>query len=352
MNITFSQFFKNFKKFINNDIKVKNRINSDSELLNYLFRPVIFSKKIKNKNGELLDLDKSRTSRILNNKDNVPNLISDEYSFMKSNIDIKKDYILMFKACVCDEQIDDLLSLLNIDGLDKYEALYDCFVDSLVVNNIKSKDHSIVIWQKGCNSIRITYGDIFEHCFKVGSDKKIIVVPVNTNFDVHVSTKSENIKPLVSVQTLHGKWLQRCKNAKIKEEDMQEEIQRILDVQCCNRIQNGEYPIGTVVPFDTARGVTYLLAISKFDKNNVAHSKLEDIKIAVQNLIEFYDYNGQGYPLYIPLIGTGRSRANLSYQQSYDLIKETLLDNKEHIQGTVNIIALPEVFEKKGIEVK
>lgn len=81
-----------------------------------------------------------------------------------------------------------------------------------------------------------------------------------------------------------------------------------------------------------------MLAVSSFDKNNVARSSAENIKKALIKLLEFYDVNGQGYDLYIPLIGTGRSRAGLSLQDAYNLITTVLKDNKDKIYGNIHVV--------------
>ena len=46
----------------------------------------------------------------------------------------------------------------------------------------------------------------------------------------------------------------------------------------------------------------------------------------------------------MPLIGTGMSRAGLSYQVSYNLIKECALNMIKTKQGKINIVLLPEVM--------
>lgn len=105
-----------------------------------------------------------------------------------------------------------------------------------------------------------------------------------------------------------------------------------------------EYPVGTTVIIEETKAIFYLLAVSVFDENNIAHSSTEEIKRAIKYLLEFYNENGQGYKLYMPLIGTGRSRAGLDFQESYDLIINTLLDNESFIQGSINIVIRPEVY--------
>lgn len=66
-------------------------------------------------------------------------------------------------------------------------------------------------------------------------------------------------------------------------------------------------------------------------------------------MLEFYDCKGQGYELYLPLVGTGRSRAGLSYQESYNLIKKVLLENEGQIQGHITIVVQTEVLRKLRI---
>ena len=52
-----------------------------------------------------------------------------------------------------------------------------------------------------------------------------------------------------------------------------------------------------------------LLALSEFDENNKAQSSKDEVIKSLRSLLEFYDVNGQGYQMYITLMGTGRSRA-------------------------------------------
>ena len=89
-----------------------------------------------------------------------------------------------------------------------------------------------------------------------------------------------------------------------------------------------------------------MVATAAFDEKNNAHSTNEEIKTALTELLKIYDNFGQGYPLYIPLFGTGRSRAGLSYQESFDLIKQTLIENKNRIHGHIKIVVVSDVLEE------
>ena len=73
---------------------------------------------------------------------------------------------------------------------------------------------------------------------------------------------------------------------------------------------------------------------------------MQYIKKAIGGLIDYYDSKGQGYEIYIPLMGTGLSRAFLSNQESYDLIKNALLSSKEKLQGKIHIVIKPELIDE------
>ncbi len=154
--------------------------------------------------------------------------------------------------------------------------------------------------------------------------------------------------PLVSNQTLHGKFLVRAYKGGYNEEELSSKIKRSLqtDKLLKRSSKKLDLPIGTIATLDMGSATIFMLAISKFDDKNNAHSTKRDIQTAIKGLMSYYDTKGQGYDIYIPLMGTGRSRANLSNQESLDLITSTLLKNKNLLHGKVNIVILPEVMEK------
>lgn len=209
------------------------------------------------------------------------------------------------------------------------------------------------IWSKGKNKVYASYGDLLRYAFKVKEkNRKIIVIPVNDAFDTIVDVGGESvINPLVSPKSIHGEWIRRiCEQLKISPEELNDKIQKNLDLQKRKpekiikieekpRGNLKSYPIGTVAVIDGSNSTTfYLLAISTFNENNNARSSKRKITEAVDDLIEFYDSNGQGYPLFMPLMGTGSSRANISHTQSLRIIKSCILTAEEKINGSMNII--------------
>ena len=108
---------------------------------------------------------------------------------------------------------------------------------------------------------------------------------------------------------------------------------------------NGRYPLGTIATIENDSTIFYLMAISEFDENNNALSTKDEIIHCIDELSTFYDRCGDGYDLYIPLMGTGKSRAALSLQESYDIIVDSYKNNRERIQGNIYIV-IHKDFEK------
>lgn len=229
-------------------------------------------------------------------------------------------------------------------------AILAFVISTLLVVFVLKKNR---IWSKGKNKVYASYGDLLKYAFKVKEkNRKIIVIPVNDAFDTIVEVGGESvINPLVTPKSIHGEWVERiCKQLEISPEELNVKIQKNLDLQKNKpekiikieekpRGNLKSYPIGTVAVIDGNNNTTfYLLVISTFNENNNARSSKRKITEAVDNLIEFYDSNGQGYPLFMPLMGTGSSRANLSHTQSLQVIKSCILTSEEKINGSMNII--------------
>jgi len=350
---------------------------SDEEFVRLLFAPLVEAGNVKDRNGSLLDLDKARVSRLLNQKDDVPAAMKDALliyniyeSVEKGFEDFISDYLDKNKIPSVLKSIADLienadnlvpetkLSLLEKKNDTTYFIIYS-FMEAVKVDN-REKSSNNIIWERGNSSVQIICGDIFKFGFgnRSKKEKNIVVIPVNTAFDTQVTTKLEHEPhPLVSETTIHGQWLRRWVESGHTIQDLDKRIEEGIKLQnltACEKkaTTNGKpmrYSIGSILPIETDNAVYYLLAISDFNENNNAHSEEGKIKESLLNLLKLYDTAGQGYDLYLPLMGTGRSRANLSHQQSYDLIKEAFLENARLIQGHISIVAQPDVFEKLKI---
>lgn len=111
------------------------------------------------------------------------------------------------------------------------------------------------------------------------------------------------------------------------------------------------YPYGTIVPLsDENTGVTFwLLAVAEFDSANNAQSSPDMISYCFDRLIDYFDSNSQGFELYLPLIGSGYSRASLSPEQALLLAKCKLLLNSNKLHGPVNIVVYKKIRNQVAI---
>jgi|GEM_PF-1079666 len=347
----------------------KDRTISDEEFVRSLFQPLIQAGNVKGRNHEPLDLNKSQTSGLLNNKADVPKAMRKTLSLyglrermLPAMNDFLEDYIRTDKL---DSLLDSLKRLYRSDASQSFAieetiskkqgapALFTLlFLKAVEVNNKIEANTGTVLWQNGVDSLNYTQGDLFSYGFDNRKRaRSIVVIPVETTFETKISwMKEAELYPLVSANTIHGQWLHRWEQSG---NDMQLLADQIRGRLKAYRIAgdfdtDGQYkvPIGTVVEIDSKNARYFLLPIAEFDSENRAHSNCGQIQKAINNLMVYYDRCGQGDLLAIPLLGTGMSRAGLSYQASFNLIQSTILAHKHLVQGKVLIIATPEAYDQ------
>ena len=266
----------------------RNSAISDEEFLNAFLFPFVIAGNIKNKNGEEFRLDKARTSKIMNQKDDVPTKLREALSIYgiadKTREEMPvfiEDYLDPVK---CEALIEKLLKL-SLQELNKKsestatgkadllsDLLTELLLRSLCESNVSTPD-TILIWKHGINSIEVQTGDLFRYGFENRHKKKnIVVIPVNTAFDTYVTRKIENEPyPVVSENTVHGQWLVRMKESG-------EQLEQI-DIRITESLENGGflpvnnsknrhgkticYPIGSVAVIETDNAIYFLMAIAQ-----------------------------------------------------------------------------------------
>ncbi len=204
---------------------------------------------------------------------------------------------------------------------------------------------STLIWKNGTGKIKVIYGDIIKIGFpRKNQGEKIVIIPVNTCFDTIVGDG------VVSAKTIHGQWIKTMNQHGVSTAKLDEIIERtIIDrrlqptkVYIPKEKSKGKlacFPIGTVLPIAGNNGLTYyLLALSRFDENLNAQCSKEDFIRCIQSLISFYDKNGQGNSAYLPLMGTGLSRVNISQNDSLNIIINMLKLNCDKIHGEIDVV--------------
>lgn len=302
-------------------------------------------------------LASNAASRIMTREYDVPEDIRDiinESAYNEIKESMKVFISEYMNAYVFDSLVNELKEFIsnasNLTDIEKDKLLgneiaLDLITETLIFvvridNRLKLNKK---VWSNGKNSIFLLNGDLMALSFnaKEKNKEKIVVIPFDKDYHLNI-TRINSSYPEVSIETLHGQWIKRMQDEGLTTEDIKKEID--------NGVINRD-SIGSISKVYHNNVLFYLVGLSIFDENNKAHSSRDAIKICVANILEEYDKTGQGAPIYIPLLGTGRSRIGLSYVESIKAIKEECLKHKENIQGTVNIIVYTKNLEEIGDDI-
>lgn len=212
-----------------------------------------------------------------------------------------------------------------------------------------------VVFKTNQGKLSLRYADLWKIAFPVFSffkkaDKKIIVVGVNTSFDTIVDEDIAAVKnPLVSPKTIHGQWIKKMNECGVSAEELNRAIhenlekQGIVPIKRLNRANKERgnldcYEKGTIAVYRYDNIFFYLLALSEFDEKNNARNTKEELIKTIEKLIQYYDSNGQGYDIYVPLLGTGKSRTDISSEEALLIISSYFRIHKDKVQSDVNVI--------------
>lgn len=220
-----------------------------------------------------------------------------------------------------------------------------------------------IIWKSGNGKLQVCYGDVIRLANRKYSKKEqIIVIPVNTCFDTLVDNNITLVeKPLISPKSIHGQWVEIMINNGITLEELDSKITQSILVHNIQPVrsytrqekQRGKldvYPLGTVIPISVNKNTTFFLfALSELDENNKAQCSERDFIDGLVRLIDSYDDRGQGFEMFLPLVGTGMSRVNIQHQEALQKIKATFELYRNKIKGTVNIVIYSKDSDKVSI---
>ena len=287
----------------------------------------------------------------------------------------KKDLVRMDDIVISDFLVGLLLyAIKNTDNLNKetevksfkeYATRYAAtpykkvnfiqqYSSSAIFHDDKIRPIKTLYKQSG-NLIDVISADLFDVDMRHAKMRINIVIPVNTTFETKFEERLGTIRsPLVSVNTIHGQWLEYIRRRGLNIADIDKIIEKSLQkngTEICGVSDSGEgkknlYPIASIAGVDIENTTYYLVAISRFSADNKALSEKAHIAKSINAILDYYDINGQGYDLYIPLIGSGRSRTGMSSEESFQLIREMLLDRKNDIYGRIHIVIHPSQLDE------
>ena len=185
------------------------------------------------------------------------------------------------------------------------------------------------------NSVYVKYGDMYSPDIveKGYNGKRAIVVSVNRCFDTIVDDH------LVSHNTQHGQVFQKLYDSqKFTPDSLNRTISDILrrdtayedlTVEIKPEGNRKRYNVGTTVNLQIDDNLSYyLLGLSYFDEHLNAQTSKADFALAVQKLIEFCNQNAQGYPVILPLLGSGLSRTTIGLNDILHYLVDAFAINK------------------------
>lgn len=220
-----------------------------------------------------------------------------------------------------------------------------CFVVSCVLALCVRKVK--VLETNNGKSVWVKYGDMYSpNVVEKGYNDRInLVVPVNRCFDTIVNNN------LVSNTTNHGRimtqlyqenlYTPETLNIAIKESLSTNHYQ---PVETLNTLQKREgnlerYKIGAIAEVSKSVKLTYFfIAISTFDEMLAAHTSKQDFVEAIQRLIDYCNVRSQGYPVVLPILGTGLSRTSIGKQDALNYIISAFKLNQNNINCDFHIV--------------
>lgn len=342
---------------------------TNEKLLNSVLGWYADAGRVSHRDGGTFRLDAAQTSRMMNGKIELPDKVKEAAALCDLEAKIEGSLVdALPEAIDCDDFGSLAASVIGLCGRSQKaveerlsaaagvpeKLIAIALIAAVKANNVMATKRQLR--SRGTGSVWVEAGDLFAKAFgkkRKGTVKPIVVIPVDTGFRTHVTRGYENeAHPAVADTTLHGQWLTRVLQS---EKNLSEGLlaKRIdgslaLHAKPAGK-EGGEWPIGTVAVVETDAAVFYLLAISTFDGDNNAHATRDDVRDAIRALIAFYDRNGQGHDLYIPLMGTGLSRAGMSLRDAYEMLEAELCSDDVFIAGKATITVLPDVAADIGL---
>lgn len=207
-------------------------------------------------------------------------------------------------------------------------------------------NNSVCVLEKGNGKkVYVRYGDFIKE-LKRNGERRNFIIPANRCFDTIVDDR------IISTNTIHGQFLKHIYSTNLFSPDgLSSTIERKLLNYSKQQLTYEEkpagnknrYPIGTIVDIGSMRNNHYyLLGLTTFDQDLTAHTSKEDFILAIQRMIIYCNKHSQGYPVVLPLIGSGLARTNISKNEVLKYLIRAFEINKDIINCDFHIV----VWEK------
>lgn len=212
---------------------------------------------------------------------------------------------------------------------------------------IKKRRFIVIVANNGHN-LYLQYGDLFDENIVINpSERRNIVIPVNCCFDTAVNNT------LISEHTLHGRTFNELYKKKLHTPDtLNTTIQKLLENKEYEVISQIEkpvgnlkrFPVGTVVDLPSDNNVHYfLLALSTFDSELKAQTNMNDYTTAMQKIVEACNIESEGFPVVLPIIGTGLSRTKKEQNDVISYMVNIFKINRNEINSDIHIVVREDI---------
>ena len=187
------------------------------------------------------------------------------------------------------------------------------------------------------NSVYVKYGDMYSPDIveKGYNGKRAIVVSVDDHLVSHNTQHGQVFQKLYDSQKFTPDSLNRTISDILRRDTAYED----LTVEIKPEGNRKRYNVGTTVNLQIDDNLSYyLLGLSYFDEHLNAQTSKADFALAVQKLIEFCNQNAQGYPVILPLLGSGLSRTTIGLNDILHYLVDAFAINKDIINNDFYIV--------------
>lgn len=220
-------------------------------------------------------------------------------------------------------------------------GVWVCCVIICSIRVCVQKKKKVVDGRNG-KAVYVVYGDLFDPEI-VNGQKRYIAFAANRCFDTIVDDN------LVGANTIHGRAFNRLYDQKLYtpgslNEALQQSIKGNPKSVLVSREGKKEgnlkrYEVGAYANLKIDDKLNYLpIGLSWFDENLNAQTSLQEYVLAVQKMIEAFDKESQGYPVLMPIIGTGRSRTDLNEREVLEYLIAAFKINQVKITSDIYIV--------------
>jgi hypothetical protein len=188
-------------------------------------------------------------------------------------------------------------------------------------------------------TIEVLFGDLFKQ-------EGWRAIQVSDFFD-------SEIGELVSNKTLHGILIEKHLNGKHFDSIVDNQLVSIQAETISEKIRGKQkrYPIGTTVTMETD-GKYLLFVLSEIDpKTYKAHCDVAKMWLALEGLLKQGRIKSGGYPINIPLIGSGQSGVGLPNKDLLNLLILSIVTEtkKERIADKIRIVLKKDLYEELNL---